>query len=43
MVRGHGLKLPSVLRFTILCRSMGVDLALILECSCELLKTNAHS
>ena len=43
MVRGHGLKLASVLRLSILCRSVGMDLALAPSCRIELLETNARS
>ena len=43
MVRGHGtrrgLKLPNVLRFIILCRSVGMDLALAPQCHFESLET----
>ena len=42
MVRGRGLRLPSVLRFTILYLLARTNLALLLECRFELLEANAH-
>ena len=43
MVRGRGLKLPSVLRFTILSRSVGMNLALAPPCRFELVEMNARN
>ena len=39
MILGRDLELPSVLRFTILCRSVGMDLALAPQRRFELLES----